>query len=111
MNKKLAWLSLVPLLALPVVGLAFDVLTVPEPRVVNVNVVGLVNLIFNFVWPIVVAVVIVLFILAGFIFLTAQGEPNKVAQARLAVVWGIVGVAVIILAYSIISIVRTQLNA
>lgn len=66
--------------------------------------------VFPILWIIAVAFVIIMFVIAGFKFLTAQGEASKVAEGRQAVVWGLVGAAVIILAWSVIFIVGTELG-
>lgn len=44
------------------------------------------------------AAVVVLFIVAGILFLTAQGEPEKLETARKALIWGAVGTAIIAIA-------------
>ena len=51
------------------------------------------------------AIAVICFILAGILFLTAQGEPEKLKAARLAVIGGVAGVVVGIIAFSIIAIV------
>lgn len=50
-------------------------------------------------------VAVISFVIAGILFLTSNGEPEKIKQARAAVVWGVAGVIVGILAFSIIAIV------
>ena len=54
---------------------------------------------------------IVMFVLAGFQMLQAQGDPEGVGKARMSVIWGMVGVALGILAFSIPFFVRTQIGA
>ena len=51
------------------------------------------------------AVAVISFVIAGILFLTAQGDPAKLKTAKGAVLWGIIGVLVGIVAYSIIAIV------
>lgn len=51
------------------------------------------------------AIAVIMFVIAGILFLTAQGEPDKVKTARAAFMWGIAGVIVGIIAFSIIAIV------
>jgi len=96
------------MLALPSVGLAF----VPDaiPNNIAISVTSVINGLFNVIWPVVVAVIIIMFIYAGVMFLVAQGDPGKVATARLAVIWGMAGVTVILLAFSIITIVRLTIG-
>ncbi len=52
------------------------------------------------VWPIFLGVVVIMFIYAGFLFLTAQGEPGKVSEAKKALIWAVVGIIVAIFAFS-----------
>jgi uncharacterized membrane protein len=63
------------------------------------------NKIGNLLWQIVAIVALVLFVVAGIMFMTAQGDPTKVATARMFVLWGVVGIVVALLAYSIVKIV------
>ena len=65
------------------------------------------NLIFNgIIWPVSVLVIIILFIMAGFSFLTSKGDAAKLEQARRFVIWGIVGVVVILISFSIVQTVK-----
>ena len=68
------------------------------------------GLVEGILWTIAVTFVIIMFVLAGFKFLTAQGDPSKLGEARLAVIWGLAGAAVIALAWSIVSIVKNQVG-
>jgi len=67
-------------------------------------------LVLSATWIIAVAFVIIMFIIAGFKFLTAQGDVNKVKEARDAVIWGVGGVIVILLSFSILIIMRATLG-
>lgn len=108
MNKKLAALfSSIALLLLPVVSLAINFPPQPVGQALDIRVA--VSNIINFIWPIVVGIVVIMFLAAGIIFLTAQGEPNKISQARQAVIWGVAGVIVIVLAFSIQWIVQATI--
>jgi len=64
----------------------------------------------NMMWIIFAGVVVVCFVVAGMLFLFAQGDPEKVKVARTAFIWGVVGVVVGILAYSILAIVTTVMS-
>lgn len=75
---------------------------VPTP----LSIIALINRLFYFIWPIVVAAVIILFMYGGFQFLTARGDETKLSKARLSVMWGVIGVGVIILSFSIIYILE-----
>ncbi len=56
------------------------------------------------------AVAVIMFIIAGVLFMTAQGQPEKVQTARQAFLWGVAGVIVGILAFSIIAVVGSVIR-
>ena len=110
MNKKLIALSnLAALLALPAVALAFNAGNVPN-SVSTLTVENIIDVIFSIIWPVTVAFAIIAFIVAAYLFMTAQGDPAKVQAARNAVLWGIVGVVVALLAFSIPFIIRNTIG-
>ncbi len=116
MNKKLVFLFIATILiALPYSGLA----QTPGPKIVLLpggkNLGDLIQtlkdiIIDNILWNIAIAFVIIMFTLAGFKFLTAQGDTSKVAEARNAVIWGLAGTVVIVLAWSAITLVKRTLG-
>jgi len=70
------------------------------------------NIVFNIttaLWIIFTLVVVVCFVVAGIMFLTAMGDASKLKIAKSAFIWGIAGVVVGILAYSIITIIENFL--
>jgi hypothetical protein len=85
-------------------------INIPPPLMVSTNVVGVINMLFNLIWPPIVAAVVILFIMAGFSFLTAQGDPSKLESARRFALWGIVGIVAILLAFSIMFIISMGLE-
>ena len=105
MNKKIIVLSSVSVLSvLPFIALAFNF--IPPSGNANLSPAVVVVNIINFIWPIIVAVVVIAFIVAGILFVVGQGEPGALKTARSAVIWGVVGIVVILLAFSIINIVQ-----
>ena len=106
MNKKLIIaVSSMVLLALPLAAFAFNAGNTPN-TVETLTVGAIINIVLNFIWPIFAGFAVLMFLLAGFLFLTSQGEEDKIDQARQAVLWGVVGVVVGLLAFSIPAIVR-----
>lgn len=90
--------SLAVLLLLPSVALAVDPLT---------WVLGIVNRFLDIiVWPVFLSVSVVMFMWAGFLFLTAQGDPGKNATARKLIIWAVVGIVVAVFAFSIVGILE-----
>ena len=56
-------------------------------------------------WILFTAICVIGIAVAGIMFLTAQGNPEQLAKARSAAIWGAVGVAIVIISGSILSIV------
>jgi|SRR3989344_190432 len=110
MNKKLILASVsTVLLTLPVVMLAFDPGPIPNAApTLNIN--QIIDIIFSIIWPVAVAFFIIMFVLAAFAFFNAKGDATAVAGARNFVIWGVVGVVVALIAWSIPFIVRNTLG-
>lgn len=110
MNKKILVLYLASLiLILPVVVAAGGV-EIPDTPRGDLNITTLINGIFGIIWPFFAALAIFAYLLAGFLFLTSKGNPQKVDEARAAVVWGSVGIAVGILSLSIPWVIKNLLG-
>lgn len=80
-----------------------------QPNVAINSLDQLVNAVKRPLWVVFGLIALICFVIAGILFLTASGNPEKIAQARTAFLWGIVGVVVGIVAYSIVTIIETAL--
>lgn len=108
MNKKLISVSLSAfLLSFPAVILAFQAGPVPS-AVTSLTVESIIDLLFSILWPVAVAFFIVMFVIAAFQFFNAQGDAEKIKSARSFLIWGVVGVVVALLAWSIPFIIRNM---
>ena len=106
MNKtKKITLSLVTMgiMALPFLAFA-------QPSVTITSLTDLVAKIESAVWIVFGGIAVLAFVVAGILFLTAGGAPEKIASARSAFLWGVAGVVVGIIAYSIIAIVSSMVG-
>ena len=108
MNKKVFLFLLSIYLILPL-------FTFAQPGIIAGNLVTVVSnvglIVLNILWIVAVVVTVVMFVIAGIQFLTAQGEPGKLGTARQSVIWGSAGIVVIILAWSIMTVIRLQIGA
>jgi len=57
------------------------------------------------IWTIFAGMIVIMLVWAGIMFLTAAGDPEKLGRAKKAFMWGIVGVIVGIIAFSVEAIV------
>jgi uncharacterized membrane protein (DUF485 family) len=104
MNKNIVLVTLV-VLFLPVVALAGLKSYGP-----SYSITGMVSSLEMAAGLIFGAVAVICFVMAGILFLTSKGEPEKLKAAKSAVIWGVAGVIVGILAFSIIAIVSNMLS-
>ncbi len=74
-------LFLLVLLSFPALILA-DINPGPAPNQLNLSITDIINRVLNFIWPIFIGFAVIMFLVAGFYFLVAQGDPRKVATAR-----------------------------
>lgn len=103
MNKKKLNLALIALLiAFPVITFAWAPPTQPGQQ--NVDVGTIMGNVVDKVWIVFAGIALLLFIWAGVKFLTANGDASKIGEARTAALWGVVGVVIMILAFSIFSL-------
>lgn len=98
MDKKLVVLFATFLLILPV---AIGAIAIPGLPRDDLNIKGIIDSIVSFVWKLFAAFSIIAFMISAFLFLTAQGEPDKLKMAKSSLIWGIVGMVVALAAFSI----------
>lgn len=104
MNKKLIVSSIASFILLsPLFVFAVVVPNTPPGNLPNIA--SIFNPILNLVWGIFFAFSVLMFLIAAFYFFTAQGEADKIKDARNFVIWGAVGVIVAIIAFSLPGII------
>lgn len=110
MYKKIISLFSLSLILFPtiIVAAPFDAGQRPG---VNVNAGGqwlidVITQIISFLWILFIAFAVIMFIVAGFQFLAAQGEPEGVKKAQKSVLWGSIGVFLGVMAFLLPFIIR-----
>jgi heme/copper-type cytochrome/quinol oxidase subunit 2 len=83
---------------------AGDVTTGTKPPTNSVE--QAINNIMNWFFVIILIIAVIFLLFAGFLFITAGGDPDKVNTARQNVMYAMVGVAVAVLARGIVSLVQ-----
>ncbi|MBX4200786.1 pilin [Candidatus Parcubacteria bacterium] len=105
--KKASLPTILASLILPLTTFAADPFPMLKPpKNLTLNVINIIVAFFNIFWPIVVTIIIVMLMWSGIMFLTAAGDPAKISTAKKAILWAIIGVVIIVLSYSIISIIN-----
>ena len=70
---------------------------------------GIITTIISFLWVLFIAFAIIMFLVAGFQFLVAQGEPEGVKKAQKSLLWGAIGIFVGIVAFLLPFIIRLKI--
>ena len=87
----------------------FPVITMASS--VSDRITGIINrALSNVVWPIFIGLVVIMSIWAGILFLIAQGDATKVAQARKAFLWVVIGILVAVFGYSAYATINSILS-
>lgn len=98
--KKLFAIFLISIIALPV--LAQTPLSSPPS---NINVVGVLNKIGVLLISIAAPIAVIMVIVSGFYFMTAQGDPGKIDTAKKMLLWTLIGMAVVLMANAVVAMV------
>ena len=108
-NQKMKIKRILPTLVL-FMALALPVMVLADEPSPPTTIQGLINAVTPVVWVIFGFIVLICFVYAGVKFLTAGGSPDKLEDARKGVMYGVVGVAVGIIAYGILAIMTNILT-
>lgn len=81
-----------------------------EPGDAGIDMAKIMGSIITFVWQFFAGLAVIMFIVAGVQFLSSTGDPAKITQARNAFIWGVVGVVVAIVAFSIVTILLGEIQ-
>lgn len=105
MTKKLVALHvLATLILLPLNSFAVNFIGEPGGGALDIK--AFINKTVDVFWWVFVAGVVILFLIAGLTFLTAKGDTTKLDKAKLFAIWGIVGVFVGVVGFSITEMIK-----
>ena len=108
MKKILSSLILVSFLTLPVICLAQITIGIGgAPSTPTVDIMYLLNSITNWLFAILLVVAAMFIIIAGYFFITAMGDPDKVVKARQVVFYALIGGLVAVAAKGLVKLVET----
>lgn len=84
----------------------------PEPTVTSPDqFIVLLESVLGYMWAILGILVVIMLLFAGFKFITAQGDDEKVNDARKMVMWSLVGIVVMVLAAGIMQLIQNFIQA
>jgi len=107
MNKIITGLTITGILIAPLVGLAQaqppGALPSQPP---DTTVWDILSNLLNILFVILLSVAVIFFIIAGFYFITAQGDTDKIAKARQFVLWAVIGLLVAFAGWAFVYLVN-----
>jgi hypothetical protein len=69
---------------------------------------GRIDDIMNVVFSLLGSIAVLIIVLAGLKYITSKGEPQEMAQAKNALLYALVGLAIVIMSYSIVAFVLSN---
>ena len=78
-----------------------QIVTIDNPLAAD-NFAELIDAIINIIFYIAIAIAPIMFIVAGFYFVTAAGEPEKINTAKRIILWTFIGLLVVVSAKGLI---------
>ena len=104
MKKTLSILILLSLI-LPIRVLAVEPIVIENP-LESESFEELLNTIVTFISWIAIAIAPIMIMIAAFFLLTAGGDPKRVDTARRIILWTVIGLAIILFAKGLISVLK-----
>jgi TRAP-type C4-dicarboxylate transport system permease small subunit len=71
---------------------------------------GQISLILNAVYVVIGIVAVIMIIIGGVNYATSQGDPTKIKKAKDTILYGIVGLVIVLMAFAITAFVLGALN-
>jgi len=99
--SKLLIILLLTSLLIPILAKA-DI-EIPNPLKAQ-NFIELLNTIIDFIFILSLGIAPIMIIISGFYFITAMGEPEKIATAKKIIIWALIGLLVVFCAKGLIEL-------
>ncbi|MCX6720112.1 MAG: hypothetical protein NTV36_03350 [Candidatus Staskawiczbacteria bacterium] len=107
-TKKIVSVVAITMALLPLLAFAYTAPVEPTGGLTSIG--TLVTNVLGLIWPAFIGLAVIMIIVAGLLFITSNGAPEKISQARMSLLWAIVGIVVAILAYSLPAIIKTAIG-
>ncbi|MDP3963382.1 MAG: hypothetical protein Q8Q39_02695 [bacterium] len=66
---------------------------------------ALLNAVFTYLLYFAIPIAVIVFAIAGFMFLTSRGDPGRLGTAKRIFIWGAIGFGIVLLARGILAII------
>jgi len=103
MRLRLSKLLIILLLSSFFLPLTSEAVTIPNPLKAQ-SFTQLLEAIIDFIFYLALGIAPIMIIVAGFFFITAQGEPEKIQTAKRIILWVLIGLIVVFCAKGLIKL-------
>jgi H+/gluconate symporter-like permease len=103
-------LPLIIIILVTILLLSHKVYAIDNPIGANTTITNVIDHIVNFAIQLVTPLSALMILIAGFLYMTGGGNPEKIKTAHKVLIWALVGIAVVLLAKSAILIVKDVLK-
>ncbi len=107
MKKIITALLLISLVTIPAISMADEPTDHPGTKL---DLWDALEKVINYLFALLIIVAVIFLLIAGILFVTAQGDPDKVKKARDFVLWALIGVIVGVLAYALVNFVQSMVG-
>jgi len=80
-----------------------EAVSIPNP-IESQSFFELLNKIIDFIFTISIPITALMIIIAGFYFITAQGEPEKIQTAKRIIIWALIGFLIVLCAKGLVKL-------
>ncbi|NMB92063.1 MAG: hypothetical protein GYA31_00280 [Parcubacteria group bacterium] len=113
MKQKIFILVLIFLISLTAITFAEDKtteITIPNPLGETSDIYTLIEKITNFLIGVAIVVTPIIIVYAGFLYITAGGNEEKVKTAQKVLIWAIIGFAIVLIARAVPALIKEFLG-
>lgn len=113
MKQKIFILSLILFMSLTITIFAEDKtteMTIPNPLGKTSDIYTLIEKITNFLIGIAIVITPIIIVYAGFLYITAGGNEEKVKTAQKVLIWALIGFALVLIARGVPALIKQFLG-
>jgi type IV secretory pathway VirB2 component (pilin) len=84
--------------------------TIPNPLGANATIADILNRIINFLLAVAGPIAVLVVVIAGIMYMTAGGSQERLGQAKRALWWAVIGIAILLFSKGIVTVIQAILK-
>lgn len=113
MKQKIIFLSFIFIIGLTLIalGATSTSLVIPNPLGETSDIYSLIDLITKFLIGLAIVITPIIIVYAGFVYITAAGNEEKIKTAQKVLIWALIGFALVLIARGVPALIKQFLSA